>query len=164
MSTLPHAFVTPDEYLRLDRESERRSEYYEGGMFATAGAARAHIQIVANVMRDIGVQIENRPCYAFSNEMRVRASAAREYTYPDVIVVCGEPRFLDQREDTLLNPSLIIEVLSKSSEAYDRGVKFEKYGELPSLREYLLLDSRRVKAELFRRMPDGTWFTAGRRT
>src|SRR5690349_19405660 len=116
MSTLPHSFVTPEKYLELDREAEFRSEYYDGEMFAMAGAGEAHNQVVANVLADLRPQVEGGLCRVYSNDMRVRVSASA-YTYPDLVMVCGERRFLDDRRETLLNPMLVIEVLSPSTEA-----------------------------------------------
>ena len=118
---------TAQEYLALERKSETRNEYYNGEIFAMAGASREHNLIVGNLLRDIGNQLEDRPCESYPSDMRVSIEATGLYTYPDVAVVCGEPRFQDREVDTLLNPTVIIEVLSPSTEAYDRGVKFRHY-------------------------------------
>jgi Uma2 family endonuclease len=109
-------------------------------------------------------QLRLGPCRTYANDMRVRVSATGLYTYPDVIVVCGERHFLDDRRDTLLNPKLIVEVLSPTTEAYDRGRKFEHYKTIESIAEYLLISSDRVHVDLFRRQPDGDWLlkSAGR--
>ncbi|MGA3015623.1 MAG: Uma2 family endonuclease [Bryobacteraceae bacterium] len=161
MSTLPKSYLTPEQYLEIERKAEFKSEYYQGEMFAMSGARFAHIQIVANAMRELGQQLRGRPCQPLSNDMRVRVTATGLYTYPDVVVVCGEPRFLDDTFDTLLNPTVIIEVLSESTEAYDRGQKFEQYRSLESLAEYMMISSQRVSVERYTRQPDGSWnFTA----
>jgi Uma2 family endonuclease len=157
MSTLPKTYLTPEQYLEIERKAEFKSEYYQGEMFAMSGARRAHNLIAWNTGSSLHRQLKGRPCEAYPGEMRVRVTAAGLYTYPDVVVVCGEPQFADDTLDTLLNPAVIVEVLSESTETYDRGRKFELYRSLESLAEYLLIDSRRVSAELFTRQPEGRW-------
>ncbi|MGA9624926.1 MAG: Uma2 family endonuclease [Bryobacteraceae bacterium] len=157
MSTQPKTFLTPEQYLEIEREAEYKSEYFQGEMFAMAGAGEAHNVLVGNLVTGLNNHLRSRPCRVYSNDMRVRVSATGLYTYPDVVVVCGERRFLDERRDTLLNPSLLIEVLSPSTEAYDRGKKFEHYRSIESLREYLLVASDRVHVDLYTRQPDGRW-------
>ena len=157
MSTLPKTYLTPEQYLEIERKAEFKSEYYQGEMFAMAGARWAHNLILLNLASELRQQLRTRPCAVTSSDMRVRVNAKGLYTYPDVVVVCGEPRFLDERRDTLLNPTLIAEVLSESTEQYDRGRKFEHYRPLESLAEYLLVSSQRVSADLFTRQPDGRW-------
>lgn len=156
MSSNPRMFLTPEQYLEIERAAEHKSEYFEGEMFAMGGARRKHNLIQTNSLRELGQQLRHRPFEAYPSEMRVRVSATGLYTYPDVVVVCGQPVFLDEGEDTLLNPTLIIEVLSPSTEAYDRGQKFRHYRSLESLREYLLISSERVQADLFT-LQDGRW-------
>src|SRR5579872_2476540 len=127
MSTPPKSHLTPEQYLEIERKADFRSEYYHGEMFAMAGAQREHILITGNAVTALHQQLRNRPCEAYSTEMRVKVASTGLYTYPDVVVVCGKPEFLDSEVDTLLNPTLIVEVLSKSTEAYDRGLKFKLY-------------------------------------
>jgi Uma2 family endonuclease len=157
MSTLSKSYLTPEQYLEIERKAEFKSEYYQGEMFAMSGARFAHIQIVANAMRELGLQLLDRPCQPLSSDMRVCVAPVGLYTYPDVVVVCGELKFLDGTFDTLLNPTVIIEVLSESTEAYDRIRKFELYGSLESLAEYVMISSLRVRVERYTRQPDGTW-------
>ena len=157
MSTQPKTFLTLEEYLEIERKAEYKSEYCDGEMFAMAGAGENHNQLVMNLAIGLGSQFRSRPCRVYSNDMRVRVVATGLYTYPDVVVVCGERRYLDERRDTLLNPSLLIEVLSPSTEAYDRGRKFESYRSIESLSEYLLVASDRVHVDLYTRQPDGRW-------
>jgi Uma2 family endonuclease len=157
MSTQSKPFLTPEQYLEIERLAEFKSEYYRGEMFAMAGALEAHNLITLNVASGLHQQLRSRPCRTYSNDMRINVSATGLYTYPDVVVVCGEPRFLDDRRDTLLNPTVIVEVLSESTEAYDRGRKFGLYRSLESLAEYLLVGSQVVSTELFTRQPDGSW-------
>jgi Uma2 family endonuclease len=126
-------------------------------MFLMGGAREAHNLIIWNLARDLGQQLRQRPCRAYLADMRVRVNATGLYTYPDVAAVCGEPQFLDDQRDTLLNPSLIVEVLSPSTELYDRVRKFEHYRSVESVSEYLLISSERVSAELYTRQQDGRW-------
>ena len=157
MATHPKTFLTPEQYLEIERKAEFKSEYYQGEMFAMAGAKEAHNLVIWNLARELGQQLRQRPCRAYLADMRVRVSATGLYTYPDVVAVCGEPQFLDDQRDTLLNPNLIVEVLSPSTELYDRVRKFEHYRSLESVSEYLLVSSERVSAELYARQPDGRW-------
>jgi Uma2 family endonuclease len=157
MSTQSKSFLTPEEYLEIERKAEFKSEYYQGEMFAMAGASFAHSQIVSNAVRELGNQLRGGPCQPVSSETRVCVTPAGLYTYPDVVVVCGKPQFADSKPDTLLNPIVIIEVLSESTEVYDRGKKFELYGSLKFLAEYVMISSIRVRAERYTREADGTW-------
>jgi Uma2 family endonuclease len=151
-------FLTPEQYLEIERAAEHKSEYYQGEMFAMAGAGWTHNRLVANLIARIDPQLRSsRGCQICPSDMRVRVSETGLYTYPDVLVVCGQPQFLDDRSDTLLNPTLIIEVLSPSTEAYDRGRKFEHYRAIDCLSEYLLVSSDRVHADLYSRQPGGLW-------
>ena len=157
MSTQAKTYVTPEQYLEIERKAEYKSEYYDGEMFAMAGAKEAHNLLVVNLVGELSQQLRPRRCRVYSSDMRVRVSATGLYTYPDVIALCGQPQLLDQELDTLLNPTLIVEVLSPSTEAYDRGRKFEHYRSVESLKEYLLVASDRVHTDLFTRQSDGRW-------
>jgi len=160
MATLTKTYITPEQYLEIERKAEFKSEYYQGEMFAMGGAREPHNVIVWNLARELGQQLRKRPCRAYMNDMRVLVNATGLYTYPDVAAVCGEPQFLDETRDTLLNPSLIVEVLSASTEIYNRIRKFEHYRSVESVSEYLMLASERVSAELYTRQPDGRWLLA----
>jgi Uma2 family endonuclease len=157
MSTVAKTLLTPEQYLEIERKAGFRSEYFHGEMFAMAGAADSHNLIVTNLTAEFRQQLRKRPCFTYSHDMRVRVSATGLYTYPDVLVVCGERQFLDDRRDNLLNPAVIVEVLSPSTEAYDRGRKFENYRSIESLREYLMVSSESIGADLYTRQPDGRW-------
>lgn len=157
MSTLAKSFLTPEEYLKIERQAEYKSEYFAGEMFAMAGAVEAHNLICWSILGQLYQQMRQRPCRAYPSDMRVRVSATGLYTYPDIVALCGEPIFIDDHNDTLLNPSVIVEVLSPSTEAYDRGRKFEHYRSIESLAEYLMVASDRMHADLYRRQPDGLW-------
>jgi Uma2 family endonuclease len=160
MAALPKTVYTPEEYLALDRAAEFRSEYHAGEIFAMAGASEEHNIISLNVATELHVQLRGGPCRPFSADMRVSVGKADLYAYPDVAVVCGERQFADKRRDVLLNPTLIVEVLSPTTEEYDRGGKFEGYQHLESLQEYLLIAQDRVRVEQYTRQADGQWLLA----
>jgi Uma2 family endonuclease len=157
----PKPFLSPEAYLAIEREAETRSEYLDGEMFAMSGGSRQHNLIVTNAVRELSLQLKRRPCEVYSNDQRVRIPETGLYTYPDIVVVCGEPRFEDESVDTLLNPVLLVEVLSPTTEAYDRGKKFESYRTIASLAEYVLVSQQEPRVEQFLRQDDGHWlFTA----
>lgn len=163
MSLQPKPHLTPEDYLAIERSAEFKSEYFDGEMFAMSGASEAHNLIVVNTVRELSNQLKKRPCKLFANDMRVKVSPTGLYTYPDMIVVCGKAQFDDSHFDTLLNPTLIVEVSSNSTEAYDRGRKFEHYRSLESLTEYVLIAQDRPHTESYRRQPDQQWlFTESR--
>jgi Uma2 family endonuclease len=141
MSSLTRQRYTPEEYLALERQSQCKSEYDAGEIFAMAGASRWHNLIVTNVPRELSLQLKGHPCTTYPSDMRVKVSPTGLYTYPDVTVVYGEAQVEDNQQDTLLNPTLIVEVLSESTEAYDREGKFAHYRKLTSLMECVLKSS-----------------------
>ncbi len=145
---------TPEQYLAMERSAEFKSEYLDGVITAPSGVSRAHNRIAGNFYRKISDQLENRPCDAFISDLRLRVSPTGLYTYPDVMVVCGEAEYLDDEVDTVLNPTLIVEVLSPSTESYDRGAKFAHYRQLASLKEYVLVAQNRMLVERFTRHGD----------
>ena len=155
MSSDPRTLLTEEEYLALERRAEFRSEFHRGETFVMAGASRRHSVVVTNLVIALGTQLRDRPCNVYSNYMRLRVTSTGLFTYPDVVVTCGEEEFADDEQDTLLNPLVIFEVLSDSTEAYDRGKKFEHYQSIDSLSTYVLVaqDSRRV--EKYVRQEDG---------
>ena len=157
MSTQPKHLLTPEEYLEIERKAEFKSEYFNGEMFARAGAGESHNLLVGNLYTLLRTQLRPRGCRIYTNDMRVRVSETGIYTYPDVVVVCTEPEFLDQKRDTLLNPAVVFEVISPSTEAYDRGQKFEYYKRIGSLRSYLLIASTRLSVEHRYRHNQGPW-------
>ena len=157
MSTAEKRYITPTQYLAIERQADFKSEYFNGEMFAMTGASRRHNLIVGNTHGELRQQLKERACEAYMNDMRVKVSPTGLYTYPDVAVVCDDPEFEDAEVDTLLNPNVIIEVLSDSTEAYDRGRKFEQYRQLDSLREYILIAQDRVHVEHFVRDSDDRW-------
>ena len=157
MSVHPRPRLSPEEYLTIERQSEYRSEYFDGEIIATTGSSRKHNLIVANLTRDLTQQLKGKPCELYPNDMRVQVPSSRLYTYPDVVIVCGEPQFEDEYVDTLLNPTLIIEALSESTESYDRGKKFGYYRTVATLSEYLLIAQDEYKVEQYVKQVDGRW-------
>jgi Uma2 family endonuclease len=157
MSAAPKPFLSPGEYLAREREAETKSEYYDGETFAMAGGSREHSLIAANVIAELGSQLRESPCEVHTSDLRVQVGGAGPYAYPDVTVVCGEAEFADEEKDNLLNPTVIIEVLSPTTEAWDRGGKFERYQQRASLREYVLIAQDRPRVERYARQGDEEW-------
>jgi Uma2 family endonuclease len=157
MATQTIAYVTPDEYLAAERLSETRSEYLDGVVCSMTGASINHIRIVAGLTAELISQMRGRPCDVLPNEMKVRLHESRKFFYPDVTVVCGEHQFHDDRRDIILNPVLVIEVLSPSTEAFDRGTKFQAYQTIESLKEYVLVAQDSPTIEQYVRQDDGRW-------
>lgn len=149
--------ISPEAYLALERESEIRNEYFDGEIFAMSGASREHNQISANIVRVLGNQLLEKPCSVFSSDMKVKMREVGKYTYPDIVVVCEEEEFEDENNDVLLNPLVIIEILSDATEAYDRGDKFAHYQLLKSFTEYILVSQYFRRVEKFTRQNDETW-------
>jgi Uma2 family endonuclease len=164
MSSQPTTYLTPEEYLAIERRAEYKSEYIDGGMVAMTGASRRHNLIAVNLTRELSQQLRGRPCESYAGDMRVRVASTRLYTYPDVVVVCGEPQFEDDYVDTLLNPTLIVEVLSESTELYDRGKKFGFYRTIESLTEYLLVAQDEHRIEQYVKQPDERWLLSDYRS
>jgi Uma2 family endonuclease len=157
MAAEPQPRISEEEYLRLERESEVRHEYFAGEVFAMVGASRAHNLIAGNTYASLHAQLRKRPCEIYNNDMRVRVPVTKLYTYPDIIVTCGESQFADEEFDTLLNPTIIIEVLSPSTESYDRGKKFQHYRTIRSLKEYLLITQDAYHIDQFVRQGEINW-------
>jgi Uma2 family endonuclease len=157
MSSQVKVNYTPEEYLALERQAEYKSEYFNGEIFAMTGASRRHNLVAGNVLASLHTQLRNRPCEIYPSDMRVKVSPTGLFTYPDVVIVCGEPIFDDKQRDTLLNPTVLVEVLSKSTASYDRGEKFEHYRKLDSLAEYLVIAQNKYHVEHYIRQPDNRW-------
>ncbi len=148
--TATDTYITPEAYLASERRAIHKSEYSHGELFAMSDASRAHNLITVDITTALNLQLRKYGCEIYSADMRVRTSSTGSYFYPDVAVICGKPHFEDNVFDTLLNPILIVEVLSPSTEAYDRGEKFLYYQELASLQEYILVSQDRIHVEHFR--------------
>ncbi|HLC15340.1 MAG TPA: Uma2 family endonuclease [Thermodesulfovibrionia bacterium] len=149
--------ISEDEYLEQERASETKSEYFRGEVFAMAGASREHNMIVANIIAELVLQLKKRQCIVYPSDMRLKVEQSGLYTYPDVMVVCDKEEFSDKKKDTLLNPVVIIEVLSDSTERYDRGEKFFNYRQVDSLKEYVLVWQKRQKIEKYSRVNNTLW-------
>lgn len=148
---------SPAEYLLMERQAATRHEYYQGEIFALAGASLNHNKIVVNLVREISWQFKKRPCVVYANDMRVKVEASGLYTYPDIVALCGDAQVEDSQADTLVNPQLIIEVLSPSTEQYDRGLKFDLYRKLESLQEYILVSSLKWQIMHYLRQGPNQW-------
>lgn len=160
MSSEKKSHLTPEEYLRIEREAEFKSEYWNGEMFAMSGESRVHGRIKWNIGGLLYPQLQGggpAPCQGFSSDMRVKVSSTGLYTYPDIVIVCGEPHFEDQHVDTLTNPTLLAEVLSDSTESYDRGRKSGHYRSIESLEEYILVSQTEPRIEVYSRHSGNTW-------
>jgi Uma2 family endonuclease len=153
-------YFTPEEYLAIEREAEYKSEYFDGEIFALAGASREHCIISGNIHALLHAQLRGRACNVYISDMRVKVDALGKYTYPDVVVACDE-RFEEAHGDTLLNPRVIFEVLSPSTSAYDRGRKFAHYDRVESLGEYYLVHQDHRHVESYFREADGSWHHSG---
>jgi Uma2 family endonuclease len=153
----PKKYYTAEEYLALEEKAEYKSEYYQGEIFGMAGATVNHDQIVGNVYAKMNFAFSKNPCKVFTNDIRVWIKSKNLFTYPDTTIVCEKPEFYKNRKDTIANPVLIVEVLSDSTESYDRGEKFMFYQSIPSLREYFMIDQHKIHVEQFSLGSDGKW-------
>ncbi len=153
MSTIPVPRFTIPEYLEIERSAERKSEYYRGQISLMAGASREHNLIVTNLIRHVATQLDDKPCVVFPGDLKVRCPSDL-FTYLDATIVCGEEKYDDKHFDTLLNPTVLFEVLSPSTESYDRGTKSGHYRQIPSLREYALITQDQPHIELYQRDGD----------
>ena len=158
-------YLSPEEYITLERKAipdanTVRSEYVNGKIVAMSGASRAHNLISGNIFGELRNHLKGSECEAYKGEMRVSTPSTSSYFYPDVVVVCGEPRFEDDVFDTLLNPIVIVEMLSPSTETYDRGEKFSHYRQLESLKEYIIVSQDKVNIERYLRKPDEWGYTS----
>jgi Uma2 family endonuclease len=157
VSKLERPHFTAAEYLSMERAASEKHEFAFGEIFAMTGASLKHVGIVGNIAGELRHQLRQRPCQVYSMDLRVCVDPDHRYTYPDVVVVCDKPQLLDDQFDTLLNPNLIVEVLSESTRNYDRGDKFQQYRGIASFREYLLVDQEKVHVERHSKQSDGTW-------
>ena len=157
MSAPEQSFITPEQYLELERQAEFKSEYFSGRMFRMSGGSNAHSLIGGNVHALLWSQLRKKPCLTFNSDMKVLVNATGLYTYPDVSVVCGEVRYTDENRDMVENPIVLVEVLSPTTEAYDRGEKFVHYQGLPSLNDYLIISQETMRVEQYVRQNDDQW-------
>lgn len=152
---VPQTKFTPEQYLALEEVSEYRSEFVQGEIYAMAGGSSDHSLIEGNLIALVNLALERQPCRVYTSNMRLQIEQANMFTYPDAMIVCGRVEFVRGRNDTLTNPLVIFEILSKSTRRYDRGKKFGYYKKIPTLQEYVLVDSERAHVEIFRRTDYG---------
>jgi Uma2 family endonuclease len=157
MSTQAMPYLTPEQYLEIERKAEYRSEYINGQVFAMSGGTLNHARIVGNTLSRLLEQLRGKPCEPAANDLRLFCAKDRIFTYPDILVACGPHQFVDGRRDTISDATAVVEVLSPSTMNYDRGEKFRYYRSLASFRDYLLLGQEAVRAEHYVRQPDGAW-------
>lgn len=157
MSAHAQPKITPEQYLEIERAAEFKSEYYAGRMYAMAGGLYRHAHVIGNVARVLGNQTLGGPCIVTTNDARLAVSYEGLYTYPDVMVICGDRKFVDARKDTVQNPTVLVEVLSPSTEAYDRGFKAAQYRTVESVQEYAFVSQTEARVEIFRRQTNGEW-------
>ncbi len=165
----PQPLYTVEEYLAFERESEERHEYLDGMIYAMAGESGEHADISINIALELGTQLKGKDCRARLKDTKVRSgplpklkhSTKGLYSYPDAVVICGEPKYLDEYRDVVTNPTVIIEVLSPTTEKFDRGEKFDRYDAWnPTLSDYLLVSQEQARIEHYIRQADGTWTRA----
>ena len=157
MASNPKQRFTPEEYLELERKAEFKSEYLDGQIFAMAGASIEHSAITANLTGEVVQQMRGKPCRVLTSDTKIRSSYSGLYSYPDLSIVCDEPTFQDDKRDVLNNPKVIFEVLSPSTEAFDRGGKFFRYQIIDTFTDYILIAQDEPRVEHFIRQSDGGW-------
>lgn len=157
MASNPRPIVAPSLYLERERAATHKSEYINGEIYAMAGASEAHNLITANAIASLHGRLKTQGCRVYGNDMRVKVPTTSLYTYPDIVIVCGRRVFDDSHQDTLLNPVILMEILSPSTEAYDRGEKFAHYRRLGTLQEYILIAQDKMSVEQYVRQADGSW-------
>ncbi|QTA86234.1 Uma2 family endonuclease [Desulfonema magnum] len=149
--------ISPEEYFAVEEAAQYKSEYYHGEIFAMTGASFNHNLIAMNLATRLHSALRDSSCFVFASDMKIQADEARHYVYPDVSVVCGDIEFLGNRDDIITNPVVIIEVLSESTQSYDRGDKFKAYRKIRSLRDYILVDQYACHVEYFFKNKAGRW-------
>lgn len=149
--------ITPEQYLELERAAEFKSEYYEGQMFAMAGGLLTHALLATRITIALGIALRGRGCEIANSDLRVQVAPGGPYFYPDLSVYCGAPQLADDRRDMLVNPRVVFEILSKSTESYDRGLKFDAYRRIETLQEYVLVWQTEPRIEVWRRPTEGVW-------
>ena len=148
---------TIEEYLQMERASDVKHEYFQGEIFAMAGASNRHITISTNLSGELYNKLQTSPCYPYGSDMRIHIPENTLFTYPDISIICGEINTFDKEKDTALHPTILIEILSKSTRNYDRGGKFKLYRDIPTLKEYMLVDSEHIGVEIFRINEHNHW-------
>lgn len=150
-------YISPEEYLEMERASDVKHEYHDGEIFAMAGASMRHNHVFHNVYVALGNSLKGKNCKPFNSDLRIHIPEKNLYTYPDISIICGKPETTDLFKDNVKNPAVIIEILSKSTKGYDKGAKFTLYRHIKTLKEYILIDSDSALIELYVRQPDNSW-------
>jgi Uma2 family endonuclease len=157
MASVPNYYLSPEEYLALERQAEFKSEYIDGVVYALAGGSERHSLLAGNIITSLSVQLRGRPCRVYPSDLKIGTPRLQRFFYPDVSVVCAETEFADDQKDVVLNPILIVEVSSESTAAFDRGKKFLSYQQIDSLQEYLLVSQDEILVEGYARQGNATW-------
>jgi Uma2 family endonuclease len=157
MSSLPDYYISPEQYLDFEREAETKNEYVDGQVVAMAGASERHNRLVANLIIALGSQLRGQSCRVYPSDLKVQMPGGRRYFYPDVSVICGPAEFVDEQQDVVTNPVVIIEVLSDATAAIDRGLKLQSYIQIPTLQDYLLVSQDTEMIERYSRGEDAPW-------
>ena len=150
-------YISPEQYLEMERASDTKHEYYNGEVFAMAGALLPHNDVFHNVYGTLVPFLKGKGCKPYGSDLRIHIPENTLYTYPDISIICGKPETTDNFRDSIINPSVVIEILSKSTKDYDRGTKFFLYRSIKSLKEYILIDSTSISVEIFTRQNDNSW-------
>jgi Uma2 family endonuclease len=150
-------YVSPEQYLEMERAADAKHEYYKGEVFAMSGASAAHNDIAYNINRLVASFLHGKGCKLYGSDFRIHIPQNSLFTYPDFSIVCGKTNAPDSYTDNLTNPVVIIEILSKSTKDYDRGTKFNLYRNITTLKEYILIDSTSITVEIFTRQDDNSW-------
>ena len=149
--------ISIEEYLEIENASPEKHEYYRGEVFAMSGAKVPHVRITDNILTALKHKLKGKPCQPFGSDLRIHVEANTLFTYPDISIICGDIISLNNDDYNVINPSVLIEVLSKSTRNYDRGEKFKLYRDIPTLKEYVLVDSEVVAVEIFRLNANHHW-------
>jgi Uma2 family endonuclease len=157
MTAQPKQYITEQEYIEFERASATKHEYYAGQIYAMTGASRTHNLIAGNTLASLHTQLRRKPCQIFPSDMRVKIQKTGLHTYPDLVIICGEPQFTDDALDTLINPIVLIEILSPSTERYDRGMKSQHYRTIETLQDYILIEQDHYHIEYYSRQGNGQW-------
>lgn len=157
MTPHPKRYISEEEYLDFELSSTIKHEYFHGEIYAMTGGTESHNLLSGNAHSSLLVQLRRRPCKTYNSDQRIKVMVTGLHTYPDVTVVCGEAQFIDRPRQTLINPTVIIEVLSPSTERYDRGMKFQNYRTIPTLKDYLLISQDEYRIEHYSRQENGEW-------
>jgi Uma2 family endonuclease len=150
-------YISPEEYLEAETNASEKHEYYQGEIFAMSGASSEHNEIYSNVFTDIGSKLKGKGCKPYGSDFRLHIPKNTLYTYPDIMIICGKPELTNEKFHTATNPSVIIELLSKSTRNYDKGEKFTLYRDIDSLKEYILIDTEKIFVEKHIRNADNSW-------